>query len=56
MLDCSDKEANSTPLLKITTGVQYPSEWIEVISFYDDNIKKKRIEVGWSLHWSDRGS
>ena len=31
-----DKEANSTPLLKTTTGMQHPSELAVVVSFRDD--------------------
>ena len=47
MLDSPYKEANSTPLLRTTTGVQNPSELAAVVSFRDDGIKRRRIEVGW---------
>ena len=40
-------EANSTPLLRTTTGTQNPSELAAVVSFRDDGIKWGRIEVSW---------
>jgi len=49
MQDSPDKEANSTPLLRTTTGTQNPSELEAVVSFRDDDRKWGRIEVSW---WS----
>jgi hypothetical protein len=46
-LDCPDKEANFTPQLKTTTGVQNPSELAAVVSFRNDYIKWKKIEASW---------
>ena len=46
-MDCLDTEANSTPLLRTTTGVQNPSELAAVVSFRDDDIKWGGIEVSW---------
>ena len=47
MLDCPDKEANSTPLLKTTTAVQNPSELAVFVSFRDYNRELVRVgEVG----------
>jgi len=44
MLDCLDKEANSTPLLKTATGVQNPSELAAVVSFRD--YSREMVGVG----------
>jgi hypothetical protein len=43
--DCPDNEANSTPLLRTTTGTQNPSELAAVVSYCDNYIKWERIEV-----------
>jgi hypothetical protein len=47
MLDCPDKKANSTPLLRTTTGIQNPSELVAVVSSCDDDRKWGRIEADW---------